>query len=235
MAKLYTVKEIAQIMNEEFGNNPADYKFTEERVRARIRAARDKGLIKPIRMGYDRRTRYYSEEDVEKLKSTWIGPELPEFTEHEEDTEIVEQSGEVEVRPAKLQDLESILALFDIAEEETDTLKLYLAKMLKSKQVSNFVAIADENEIIGWAQVEISSALSILKGKPSGVVRLIVIDNEAKIIAARSLAYRAQQWLSNLSVHHFSLEIPMSMSDMQEMLSSKLNLEAETSLLIMSK
>jgi DNA-binding Lrp family transcriptional regulator len=235
MAKLYTVKEIAELMSNEFGNNPADYKFTEERVRARIRAAREKGLIKPIRMGYDRRTRYYSQEDVDILKATWIGPELPEFTEYREDIETSEDNEIVDIRAAKIQDAEAIISLFDIGQEEKVILEPYLDKMLKSKQVANFVATINENVIIGWAEVEISSALSLIKRKPYGLVRLNVLDLEERIIVARSLAFRAQQWLNTLSVYHFTLEIPESMTNLQTMFEEKLGLKPEISILELAK
>src|SRR5215470_4613606 len=89
--KLYSVKEIANILNEELEAQGSDYRYTEERVRSRLRYLRSKTTgeskslhVTPRIIGYDRRAKYYTEEDVDKLRSFWIGPLTEEFSDYPE-------------------------------------------------------------------------------------------------------------------------------------------------------
>jgi hypothetical protein len=237
MAKLYTVKEMAELLSQEFGENPANYEFTEERVRARLRSARARGTIKPQRMGYDRRTNYYSEEDFAKLRASWIGPELPEFTEYREDLDILNpEEEEIYVRAATVSDGQAILSLFPPfqSEDEKDAIAIYVSKMLKSSQNTNFVATLNETEIIGWAQAEISVPTSLLKHGTTGVIRIHAPVRKERPIAVRSLYHRAHMWLTDFHAQNVLVEVPADMADLEEVFQKRCFLEPETRILFMT-
>lgn len=235
MAKLYTVKEMADLLNKEFGSNPANYEFTEERVRARLRSARARGTITPRYMGYDRRTNYYSEEDFAKLKASWIGPELPEFTEHPEDREVIDTTKEeVTVRPAKPADAEAIFDLIPAfgSASQAQSMRNYVAKMLKSRDVVNFVSTLNDDAVTGWAQAEISAAVSVLQGAITGIIRVFVPnDRNDRVIAMRSLMYRTERWLRRFDVNRILVEIAESMADLRGTLTDQMSYQEKQAFL----
>jgi hypothetical protein len=218
MAKLYTVKEIAELMTREFGANPAGYEFTEERVRARLRSARARGIIKAQHLGYDRRTNYYTAEDVERLKSSWVGPESAEFPEYPEDLQLVNpDEEEITVRKATVKDIEAILTLLPSSQpvEDKEALKPYIERMLKSSQYASFVAVLNEERVVGSAQVEISPPMSLIRGLPTGAI--YIYSEHAKQytpIVVRSLYQRANLWLTTFNVLSRTVELPTSLSDL---------------------
>jgi len=239
MGKLYTVKEMADLLTKEFGSNPANYEFTEERVRARLRSARARGIITPKYMGYDRRTNYYSEEDFAKLKASWIGPELPEFTEHPEDREVIDTNREeVTVRPAKLADAEAIFDLLPAfgSVSQAESMRNYVTKMLKSRDVVNFVSILNDGAVTGWAQAEISAAVSVLQGAITGMIRVFVPNQRNdKVIAMRSLIYRAERWLKRFDVNQILVEMPESMADLRGTITDQMSYQEKQSFLFHKK
>jgi len=237
MAKLYSVKEITDQLNAELELHSLDYRYTEERVRARLRYARTKNLITPKRMGYDRRAKYYTEEDVDKLRSLWVGPMLPEFETYEEDLQAIDPDAEeIEIRTAKAEDIQAILGLLPTSPAEAADLSTYLAKMFKNSRNANFVAIRNDDEIVGWSQAEVSPAVSALEGTVTGLIRIRVPqDRQDKKIAARSLIYRAEWWLRDLSVSRILLEVPASMTDLKEWLVESVFFEEDHSRFLLMK
>lgn len=237
MPKLYSVKEITDVLNRELEDTDVDYRYTEERVRARLRYAQSKRLITPKTMGYDRRAKYYTEEDVEKLRTSWIGPMLPEFEAYKEDIEALDtEHEEIEVRPAKEGDAEAISNLLPIKDYARGEFTIYLSKMLKGTKTGNFVALYNSEEIIGWSQAEVSPALSALEGEITGVIRIYVpAERKDRSIAARSLTYRAEWWLRNLNVSQVVIEVPDAMFDLRTLFTDTLLFEPEQRVMLLKK
>ena len=234
MSKLYTVKQMAEILNEEFGENPADYEFTEERVRARLRSARARGAITPKHMGFDRRTNYYSEEDFAKLKAVWVGPERAEFTDYPEDLEIIDaEKEEVIIRPAKEGDVDGILALLPPVDDETgNSIRMYVSKVLKSRNHTNFVSTLNDEEITGWAQAEISAARSLIRNEVTGTISIFTPSTrKERPIIVRSLFHRAYSWLHQYSARKVIVEVPAFMADLEELFENTLLLHPEDQIL----
>jgi hypothetical protein len=84
--RLYSVHDITMLLNGELEASGAAYRYTEERVRSRLRYLRRKATdatravpLTPMVMGYDRRANYYTAEDVDTLRAIWIGPLPAEF------------------------------------------------------------------------------------------------------------------------------------------------------------
>jgi hypothetical protein len=223
--KLYTIKDIVELLNENLEKNEQPYRYTEQNVRSRLRYLRSKGveeheepIITPKVFGYDRRTKYYTEEDVEKLRAILIGPMLPEFDEHEEDLSILEEIDEVEVRPANIEDLEAIGKMSD-PNYQTSGKNLHdpVYRMLKEPNSKVFVAINSEEQIIGWVQARISFAISITNHAPAGTIYLDVLEKKSeRFIAARSLVYRAHRWLIRRDAEKIYLEMPSQLAELED-------------------
>src|SRR5271165_3109388 len=162
--KFYTLKDIVEMLNGELENSELSYRYTEQAVRSRLRYLRSKGvedhskpLITPKVLSYDLRTKYYTEEDVQKLRALWIGPMIAEFHEYPEDLNRLEEVDEVEVRPADSKDEEPISKLFQSAsDEEAQDRLTRINRMLKEPNAKTFVALNQENEIVGWTQAKIA-------------------------------------------------------------------------------
>lgn len=237
MPKLYSVKEITDLLNRELEDTDVDYRYTEERVRARLRYAQSKRLITPKTMGYDRRAKYYTEDDVEKLRTSWIGPMLPEFEVYKEDAEVIDtEHEEIEVRSAKESDAEAILNLLPMKDYARAEFRIYLPKMLKGTKTGNFVALYNSTEIIGWSQAEVSPALSALEGEITGVIRIYIpMERKESSIAARSLTYRAEWWLRNLNVSQVVIEVPEAMAGLYALFTETLFFEPEQRITLLKK
>src|SRR5258707_14433480 len=119
MKKLYSVREITEMLNAELGASGAEYRYTEERVRSRLRYLRSKATdeakalhVTPKMMGYDRRAKNYTEEDGDKLRAIWIAPTLAEFAAHplDVDTRDQEWGEEVDVPETRAADAKAIFA-----------------------------------------------------------------------------------------------------------------------------
>src|SRR5258707_6216043 len=143
MKKLYSVREITEMLNAELEASGADYRYTEERVRSRLRYLRSKATneakalhVTPKMMGYDRRAKYDTEEDVDKLRAIWIGPMLAEFEVHLEDLKNVdhERDEEVEVREARADDIVAIVKLVERENLEEQDVRGHIATMLRSRK-----------------------------------------------------------------------------------------------------
>jgi hypothetical protein len=236
MRKLYTVREIAEMLNEELGKEGIDYRYTEERVRARLRYLRSKGvqsdedpLVKPKVLGYDRRAKYYSEEDVAKLRAIWVGPMLPEF---EVRSDIAEgeagEGNEVMVRPATIADAEAIAQT--VASQQVDKADVtpVVARMLKAPSSKTFVAQDDDGNIIGWSQAEVSPSATLSRQSTTGLIRLYVPAEEIREPATQALIYRAQWWLIRQKCKQIVVEVPESLRDLHEVFNA-MRLEPETS------
>lgn len=224
MQKLYSIKEITQILNEQLAESGVDYRYTEERVRARLRYLRSKETqeaeslhVEPKVYGYDRRAKYYTDEDVQKLKSIWIGPMLPEFTEHASDAggNDVERE-EIEIREAKSSDALALNSLVSTIGSDFD-FRGHIVRLLKESQGKVFIAFIPDDSIIGWAQAEVSSALTLIEGVLSGFIRVYVPQDRAdKHTALRLLIYRAQWWLKRQDVQRIVAEVPKAFINLTE-------------------
>lgn len=235
MEKLYSVKEIAEILNKELEAGGDDYRYTEERVRSRLRYLRSKTTneseamaVKPRVLGYDKRAKYYTKEDVDKLRSFWVGPVLAEFSDYPEDLQVLELSGneEVEIREAREDDATTIVSMLNSNNQTTEELKELFHKMLKASRKGVFVAHTADNKIIGWAQGEISAAMSLVRGQTTGVIRLWVTEErQDSVIAARSLILRLQWLLSSQKAQEYVIESP---AHLLELLSTLRGVRLET-------
>lgn len=228
MRKLYSIREITQMLNAELQSNSIDYRYTEERVRARLRYLRSKATteaeslhVEPKIYGYDKRAKYYTEEDVNRLRAIWVGPMLAEFTEHHEDLNIIDSDKEeVEVREAKASDIEPIAKLNPLITAELDIIT-QVARMVKETKCKTFVAFNLDGEIIGWSQAEISSAASAVTGKLVGVIRIYVpSERKERRIITRSLLHRSHWWLITQKAKVVRFEILANMLDMEDLYKS---------------
>jgi hypothetical protein len=230
MKKLYSVKEIAEMLNRELEQQGVDYRYTEERVRSRLRYLRSKGvhdeeepLVSAKVVGYDRRAKYYSEEDVEKLRHIWIGPMLPEFEVNPEDTSMQDRDdNEVLVRPAESRDIEQIAATLPSATDgEKADMHAHLGRLFKQQGSKSFVAIAYDEHVIGWAHAEISPAMSLVRGTVAGTIRFhLSTEVEMHRAAARALIFRSQWWLLRHGAGQIVVEVPAEMHDLESLLES---------------
>lgn len=242
MDKLYSVKEIAEILNNELEAGGSHYRYTEERVRSRLRYLRSKTTdeakalaVKPRVLGYDKRAKYYTKEDVDKLRSFWVGPMLAEFTDYPEDLQVLESSGneEVEVREATTEDAAVFVSMLGNANQSSEELEEHFHKMLKAFRKGVFVAQAANGEILGWAQGEISSALSLVRGQSTGLIRLWVTETrQDNVIAARSLILRLQWLLSSQKAKEYVIEAPASLYNVLTTL-NRVKLEPEVNLIVL--
>jgi hypothetical protein len=238
MAELFTVKQIAEIMTKEFAGGAVESKFTEERVRARLRSARAQGIIKAQHLGYDRRTNYYTAEDIEKLKAEWIGPERAEFTDYPEDLDIINpDEEEITIRKATLKDADAIIALLPAGQpqQEKEALRPYIIRMLKSSQYASYVAVMNEEVVIGCAQAEISPPASLIRRAVTGAIYIYVESTrkDARIIV-RSLYHRARQWLAKFNVRSEAIELPADLTDLADEFARTMFTVPETRVLMLA-
>ncbi len=230
MKKLYSVREITEMLNAELGASGAEYRYTEERVRSRLRYLRSKATdeakalhVTPKMMGYDRRAKYYTEEDVDKLRAIWIGPMLAEFEVHPLDLDTVDQEWgeEVDVREARADDAAAIFELVKGENVEERDVRGHIATMLKSRKRGTFVAVTSGGDVIGWAHAEVSPPASLLRGRTTGVVHIrVASEKKDSPIAARSLIYRSQWWLTSQGAHEVIVEMPDTTASLQQLIES---------------
>jgi hypothetical protein len=233
--KLYSIKEITQMLNAELETSNVDYRYTEERVRARLRYLRSRATkeaealhVEPKVYGYDRRAKYYTEEDVAKLRTVWIGPMLAEFTEQPENTEGESEQEEVEVREAKTIDIDSIQHLLPTKSASEVDWQNFIGRMLKDSKGKVFVAFIPNGEIVGWSQAEVSSSLSLIEGDLAGIVRAFARSDRPEVHKIiRLLLYRGQWWLRKQNVRHIIIELPTTLTT-----SESDYLEAEDNLMV---
>jgi hypothetical protein len=230
--RLFTIRDIVEILNKDLQRNDVEYRYTEQSVRSRLRYLRSKGVedraqpvVMPKTFGYDKRTKYYSEEDVEKLRSIWIGPMLAEFHDYPEDLPILEEVDEIEVRPATDDDIEALAELprrsAEAQENETANTDMRdrASKMLKEPNSKTFVAFSADGKILGWAQAKIEFGQSLAQGDTVGAIHFYVslVDKLANF-ALRSLIHRAQRWLDYRDAKHSVLVIQASMAGFEQYL-----------------
>src|SRR5258708_1549222 len=183
MKKLYSVREITEMLNAELGASGAEYRYTEERVRSRLRDLRSKATseakalhVKPKMMGYDRRAKYYTEEDVDKLRAIWIGPMLAEFEVHPLDLDTVDQEWgeEVDVREARADDAAAIFELVKGENVEERVVRGHIATMLKSRKRGTFVAVTGGGDVIGWPHAEGAPPPTPRRGRATSGCHILV-------------------------------------------------------------
>jgi hypothetical protein len=227
--KLYTVKDIVELLNASLEKDGTEYRYTEQSVRARLRYLQSKGVdnrdtptITPKVLNYDKRTKYYTEEDVEKLRNILIGPMLPEFTEYDEDLPLLEENDEIEVRPATISDIEAISHLSGLPKDkEQADIHDPVFRLVKEPNSKTFLAENSEKEIFGWSQAKISFGSSIVNGKLSGSIYIFIAkDKKGSKIALRSLIFRAHRWLKLRKAEMIVVEIPSSLADEENYLRS---------------
>lgn len=201
----------------------------EQSVRARLRYLQSKGvenhektIITPKVLGYDRRTKYYSEENVERLRNILIGPMLPEFAVYEEELPILEEIAEINIRPATIDDIEAISKLMHFVDDGNgEMLHNPIDRMLKEPNCKSFVAITPNNEIVDWSQGKISFASSVATGAPAGSICFFVNASDTLLKPiVRLLIHRAHRWLRLRNSKSIILEIPGSMKGLEEYLIS---------------
>jgi len=128
-----------------------------------------------------------------------------------------ENEEEITVRKATLKDADAIIALLTSSQsdEEREALKPYIERMLKSSQYSSFVALLNEEKVIGCARVEISPPASLIRGLPTGVI-FIYAKSATRLspIVVRSLYHRANHWLGKFNVLSRTVELPATLSDL---------------------
>ncbi len=74
----------------------------------------------------------------------------------------LEEVDEVEVRPADFKDEEPISKLFQsTSDEEAEDRMTRINRMLEEPNAKTFVALNQENEIVGWTQAKIAFSLSV--------------------------------------------------------------------------
>jgi hypothetical protein len=229
MKKLYTVREIVELLNAELEKEGARYRYTEERVRSRLRYLRSKGvqqnegpLVKAKILGYDRRAKYYSEEDVEKLRQIWVGPMLPEFEVGSSTSGAIdEEQDEVLVRPATIADVRQISELTATSSGSSwEEIRAQVTRMLREPGSKTFVAIADDgsNIAVGWSYAEMSPSMALALGSASGVIRVFAsTDKRERSAATRALVYRAQWWLLRQKATRIIVELPQGNEDLEDL------------------
>jgi hypothetical protein len=112
---------------------------------------------------------------------------------------------------------DAILALLPSSQpdEEKEALKPYIERMLKPSQYSSFVALLNEEMVIGCAQVEISPPASLIRGLPTGAINICSKSATRHTpIVVRSLYHRANQWLGKFNVLSRTVELPAALSDL---------------------
>ncbi len=220
--KLYTIRDIVELFNRELAAHEASYRFTEQSVRSRMRYLRSKGvddqtapIITPKVFGYDKRTKYYTEEDVEILRRNLVGPMMPEFHDYEEDLPILEEVDQIEVRPASAKDVDTLISPISLLHDAAQQAVLHdnVSRMIKEPNSKTFIAVDENRTVLGWAQVRIAFAQSVAFGQQVGQICFWISPTEKlSEIALRSLYYRSERWLSLRDTRQTLIEIPASMS-----------------------
>jgi hypothetical protein len=163
--RLYSVHDITTLLNAELEASGAAYRYTEERVRSRLRYLRRKATdaaralpVTPSVLGYDRRATFYTEEDVDKLRAIWTGP-LPAESEGlpwDEDEgegvpgEAAEPGEDVDVREARADDVVAMCALVTRAHVDERAVRGHLATMVSARTRGTCVAVTSDGTLMGW-------------------------------------------------------------------------------------
>ena len=150
-------------------------------------------------------------------------------------SEMCIRDREITVRKATLKDADAILALLPSSQsdEEREALKPYIERMLKSSQYSSFVALLNEDKVIGCAQVEISPPASLIRGLPTGVIYIYAKSATRHTpIVVRSLYHRANYWLGKFTVLSRTVELPATLSDLISELAKTTFTDPQTQLIL---
>ncbi len=241
MSKLYSVKEIAEMLNKELEESGVSYRYTEERVRSRLRYLRSRTTtesralqVTPKILGYDKRAKYYTEEDVEKLRGIWVGPMLAEFETYVDGEAPSDEDEEVEVREATTEDKDPLIELIAANSSASQGLQEQLARQLKAAKSGIFVAFTAEGELIGWSRAEVSHGMSMLQGIVVGMIYVFVsADKKEKAVATRALIYRAKWWLKSQKAARVIAVVPAAMSSLGALF-EEMNLQNENDLMLLA-
>ena len=217
--KLYSVHEITAMLNEQMATYEIDYRFTEDRVRARLRYAQSKGEVTPKSMPYDKRASFYSASDFEYLKRAWIGAEggMPMGYDGTEPRE----SQEVEVRKANTKDAMAILHMSALDEDHIAVYVPQLASLLRGSREQSFVAFATDGQLIGWAHAAYSVPESLIRGQSTGMLFLMLAAARPDAALAATLLMQVTlEWFSAPPVQAVLVHLPNALNDLAEMLGS---------------
>lgn len=216
--KLYTLRDIVELLNEDLEKTELSYRYTEQSVRARLRYLQSKAAEDPTRpmitpkvLGYDRRTNYYTEEDVRILRELWTGPMLAEFDDGSGYLDSLDPLDTREVRPAGEEDFAALIAFLGLEEDEEAKNRVF--RMLKEPNAKTFVAIDENNAIVGWGQAKIAFGISVAEARVAGAITFYVAPDTSETIALmRSLTLRTYRWLIQRDAQIIVLEVPSTMA-----------------------